>query len=84
VQVSITGEEHQNAKIIPSAAIVHDEGETFVMVAGADNQAHKYPISIGLTSGSDVEITTGLSAGDRVIVRGQEGLPEGATITIEK
>jgi RND family efflux transporter MFP subunit len=84
VQVSITGEEHQNAKIIPSAAIVHDEGETFVMVAGADNLAHKYPISIGLTSGSDVEITTGLSAGDRVIVRGQEGLPEGATITIEK
>jgi multidrug efflux pump subunit AcrA (membrane-fusion protein) len=62
---------------------VHDEGETFVMVAGPDNKAHSL-ISIGLTSGSEVEITSGLSAGDRVIVRGQDGLPEGATITIEK
>jgi RND family efflux transporter MFP subunit len=84
VQVSIVGEEHSKAVIIPAAAIVHDEGETFVMVAGADNKAHKYPISIGLTSGSEVEITSGLSAGDRVIVRGQDGLPEGATIAIEK
>ncbi len=84
VQVSIIGEEHPKAVIIPSAAIVHEEGETFVMVAGPDNKAHKYPIAIGLTSGSDVEITSGLSAGDRVIVRGQDGLPEGATISIEK
>jgi multidrug efflux pump subunit AcrA (membrane-fusion protein) len=84
VQVSITGEEHQKAVIIPAAAIVHDEGETFVMVAGPDNKAHKYPITIGLTSGSEVEIPVGLSPGDRVIVRGQDGLPEGATITVEK
>jgi RND family efflux transporter MFP subunit len=84
VQVAIVGEEHPNAVIIPAAAIVHDEGETFVMVAGADNKAHKYPISTGLLSGSDVEITSGLSKGDRVIVRGQDGLPEGATIAVEK
>jgi hypothetical protein len=37
-----------------------------------------------LTSGSEVEVTSGLSAGDRVIIRGQDGLPEGATIAIEK
>ena len=84
VQVDIIGEEHAKALVIPSAAIVRDEGETFVMVASKDNKAHKYPVVIGLTSSSLVEITSGLKAGDLVIVRGQDGLPEGATVAVVK
>ena len=30
-----------------------------------------------------MEVTSGLKAGDRVIVRGQDGLPEGAAVTVE-
>jgi RND family efflux transporter MFP subunit len=84
VQVDIVGDVQPKALVINAAAIVHDEDETFVMVAGADNKAHKYPIAIGLATHDLVEITSGLKAGDRVIVRGQTELPEGATITISK
>ena len=48
VQVEIVGEEHAKALVIPAAAIVDEEGETFVMVVGADNKAHKYPVALGL------------------------------------
>jgi len=83
VDVEIVGEERKNVIVIPAAAIVSEEGEVFVMVAGPDNKAHKYPVAIGLSSRTLVEITSGLKAGDRVIVRGQDGLPEGATVAVE-
>jgi RND family efflux transporter MFP subunit len=83
VDVEIVGEERKNVVVIPAAAIVSEEGEVFVMVAGPDNKAHKYPVAIGLSTRTLVEITSGLKAGDRVIVRGQDGLPEGATVAVE-
>jgi RND family efflux transporter MFP subunit len=82
VRVEIIGEERPAALVIPAAAVVREEDETFVMVDGADNKAHKYPVAIGLTTQALVEITSGLKAGDRVIVRGQDGLPEGAAVTV--
>jgi RND family efflux transporter MFP subunit len=84
VEVEIVGEEHPNVVVIPAAAVVNEEGEVFVMVAGTDQKAHKYPVAIGLSTRTKVEITSGLKAGDRVIVRGQDGLPEGAAITVEE
>lgn len=83
VRVSIVAEEHPKALLVPSAAVVREDGETFVMVAGADNIAHKKPVTVGLVSGEDTEIIKGLSAGDNVIVKGQSGLPDGAAITVE-
>jgi multidrug efflux pump subunit AcrA (membrane-fusion protein) len=83
VQVDIVAREHTNALIIPTAALVDDEGDLFVMVAGEDNKAHRHPVAVGLSTRTQVEITSGISAGDRVIVRGQDGLPEGAAISIE-
>ena len=82
VEAEILGEERRNVVVIPAAAIVSEEGEVFVMVAGPDNKAHKYPVAIGLSTRTLVEITSGLKAGDRVIVRGQDGLPEGAAVAV--
>jgi len=84
VQVDILAEERPNALVIPPAAVVTDEGETFVMVAGDDNKAHRYPVALGLMTRNGAEVRTGIKAGDRVIVRGQDELPEGAAITIQK
>jgi multidrug efflux pump subunit AcrA (membrane-fusion protein) len=41
-------------------------------------------VATGLSTPTLVEVTTGLKAGDRVIVRGQDGLPEGAAITVQE
>ena len=41
-----------------------------------------FAVQIGLTDGMHVEITSGIKAGEMVIVDGQAGLPDGAEISI--
>ena len=84
VTVDITAERKPNVLTVPAAAVVHDGAETFVMVAGADNKAHKHPVKTGLVSAERVQILSGLTAGDQAIVRGQDGLPDLAAIQVVK
>jgi len=84
VQVVLTAESHENAVIIPAAAVVHDEDEVFVMVVGKDNKAHRKDVELGLKSPDKVEVLSGIAAGDVVVYRGQDELPEGGTVTIVK
>jgi len=84
VRVDIVTEKHANALSVPADAVLREDDETFVMVAGTDTKAHKHKVTTGLTTGKQIEITAGLAAGDAVIVQGQQGLPDGATISIAK
>jgi len=82
VQVDIDAEQHTNVVIIPAAALVREGEETAVFVAMGD-KAKRVPVQIGLSDGDRIEITSGVKAGDMVIVDGQAGLPDAAKITIE-
>lgn len=82
VRVEIVAEQHPDAVAVPSDALLHENEETFVMVAGSDNKAHKRKVAIGLTAPRLSEVTSGLKAGEAVIVQGHQGLPDGAAITI--
>jgi len=82
VRVEIVAEQHQHALAVPADAVLHEDEDAFVMVAGADNKAHKRKVEIGLTTPREAEITNGLKAGDAVVVQGHQGLPDGAAITI--
>ncbi len=82
VQVSIVGERRVGVVAIPVEAVLRADDETFVMVAGADNVAHRQAVTLGLEGDHIVEIVKGVSAGDRVIVRGQTALPDGAAISV--
>jgi len=84
VRVEIVAEQRPAALAVPIEAIIHEDEDAFVMVAGADNKAHKRKVTLGLTTAKQTEITGGLKAGEAVIVQGQQGLPDGATITLEK
>jgi RND family efflux transporter MFP subunit len=82
VQVEILGREHPGVVLVPPPALIR-EGETaIVMTVGADGKAHRNEVEVGVTTHDAVEIQKGLKAGDRVIVRGQNGLPDGAAVTI--
>lgn len=84
VKVDITAEKRPNALTVPAAAVVHDGDDTYVMVAGADNKAHKHEVKTGLVSAERVQILSGLAAGDQAIVRGQDSLPDNAAIQVVK
>jgi RND family efflux transporter MFP subunit len=81
VEVEIEAELHPNAVLIPAPALVREGEETAVFVVNGD-KAQRRPVEIGLTDGEHVEIVSGVKAGETVIVDGQAGLPDGATISI--
>lgn len=80
VQVDIAAEEHRDVVVVPAAAVVHEGPDAAVFVV-SDGKAHRHPVQTGLTDGANVEIVSGITAGDRVIVDGQTGLPDGAPVT---
>jgi RND family efflux transporter MFP subunit len=84
VQIVIVAESHEQAIVVPAAAIVHDDDEVFVMVVDKDNKAHRHDVVLGLTAPDKVEILSGIAAGDVVVFRGQDELPDGGTVTIVK
>ena len=55
--------------------------ETAVFVVNGD-KAERRPVQIGLTDDEHVEIVSGVKTGEAVIVDGQAGLPDGATVTV--
>jgi len=79
VQVDIDAEHHARAVVVPAAAVVREGEETAVFVA-AGGKAQRRRIRVGLADADGVEIVSGVSAGEPVIVDGQAGLPDGAAI----
>jgi RND family efflux transporter MFP subunit len=84
VRVEIVAEQKKDALVVPVEAVLHEDEDSFVMVAGADKKAHKHKISVGLSTPKQVEVTAGLKAGDAVIVKGQQELPDGGDIAVGK
>jgi RND family efflux transporter MFP subunit len=83
VQVDIDAEKHDDAIMVPDAAIVREGNETAVFVVN-DGKAARHEVKIGLSDGERTEILSGVSVTDQVIVEGQAGLPDGAAITTTK
>ena len=54
------------------------------MVAGSDGLAHEQDVKVGIHSGDDVQILTGVKAGDKVITQGGLGLDDKAKIEMVK
>jgi RND family efflux transporter MFP subunit len=84
VRVEIVSEQHQHALAVPVGAVIHEDEDAFLMVAGADNKAHKRKVTLGLITPKLAEITGGVKTGENVIVQGQQGLPDGADIAPAK
>jgi RND family efflux transporter MFP subunit len=91
VQVEIAAEQAENAIVVPAAAVVGgaDKGpggvsKAALFVVTAAKKAQRREVEIGLQSGDEVQILSGLEAEEDVVVKGNEALPDGAAITIEK
>ena len=81
VQVVINTEEHRNVVLVPSQALLREADETAVFIANGD-KAERRVVTVGLSDDEHTEILTGVKAGEPVIVKGQAGLPDGATISV--
>ncbi len=80
-QVSIVTERRVNRTLVPKVALVNDRGEQVVYVS-ADSTAERRVVEIGFQDDRNAEILTGVNDGERVVVKGQRTLKNGAAIKI--
>lgn len=74
---------HKNALIIPKEAIILKDEKIFVFVYN-NGIAKRIEIKTGITSFDKVEVVSGLSINDLVIVNGQQDLKDGDKVILVK
>jgi len=85
VRVSIVAETLKNAVVVPPAALLPNaEGETTVMVVGADSVAHEHKAEVGVREPDKVQILSGVKPGEQVITVGGVGLEDKAKVSVQK
>jgi membrane fusion protein (multidrug efflux system) len=67
------------ALLIPEGAIVPEQGKTFVFVV-KNGVAAKREVTIGRRRPGEVQVTTGLEAGERVVVEGTQKIRDGVQV----
>ena len=81
VNVHMLLDTQKNAVLIPSAAVQRGTQGTFTYVVN-DKAVVLQKITVGATEGENVAVTSGLKAGDVVVVDGSDSLRDGAKIKI--
>jgi HlyD family secretion protein len=68
---------------VPNESIVATKsGDPAVMVIGADGAAKSTPVKTGITDGHDMQILSGLNAGEQVVTRGAYGMDDGTKVKV--
>jgi multidrug efflux pump subunit AcrA (membrane-fusion protein) len=75
----VTVAKKQATVVVPIDAIVEKSGKKYVFRV-VDGKARLTPVTVGLTTDSDVEIIDGVNLGDTVVVRGVEKLKDGQSV----
>jgi len=70
--------------VIPTAAIQRGAPGTFVYLVNADSTVAVRAVKLGPSEGENVAITSGLDAGDRVVVDGADKLREGSKVSLRE
>jgi RND family efflux transporter, MFP subunit len=72
----------QNAVVIPTAALQMGNEGNFVWVLNDENKVSKHIVVPGIQDSQKVVISSGLSAGDKVVTDGIDRLTEGAKVEV--
>ena len=82
LRVSIPVDSSREVLTVPRDALVLRPGGMSVFVLNDDDTARQVPVTAGMGQGDLVEINGEISAGDRVVVRGNERLQPGQAVSI--
>lgn len=80
VRVKMGRPETGTALLITERAVGTDQDKKFVMVVGDDNKVAYREVSLGATVGGLRIVTSGLKAGEKVVVNGLHRIRPGATV----
>jgi HlyD family secretion protein len=81
---SVTLRTIPNAVMVPATAVVEVQGKQVVWVMNGDRAVKANPVETGLRKQDEIQIVSGLAPGERVVIRGQEGLNEKSKVRVEE
>ena len=83
-EVTLTTDSRSDVLLVPKAAVVRDEEQTYLFTLVGDVSAgftaKRVRVETGLNDPERIEIVKGLGAGEPVILAGQTGLKDGAKV----
>lgn len=82
IEVRLATEVRPEAVVIPEEAVLPLRGSTYVWTITSEDTAHRIEVELGVRRPGEVEILSGISAGQRVVTGGQGLLFEGAALMI--
>jgi len=82
VRVTLKGAQRPAALLVPQRAVLEGPKGKFVYIVNGKSQAEPRPVSVGDWQGDEWVVTSGLAAGDRVIVDGVMKIGPGAPVTV--
>lgn len=82
VNVRLLLDTHKDVTTISTAGVQRGVPGTFVYLVNADSTVSARPVKLGVTDGDRVEVVSGLTPGDRIVIDGADKLRDGAKITV--
>ena len=73
----------KNAVVVPQRAVSEVQGAYQLGIIGADGKAEIRPVKVGVRTGTDWVISSGLNAGEKVVVEGLQKIKVGAPVTVK-
>ena len=70
----------ENIPSVPIQALSHKDDKTSVWVVAPDGTLEDRPVTVGIETSRDAEITSGLSEGEQVVVSDRSGLKAGQRV----
>jgi RND family efflux transporter MFP subunit len=67
--------------VVPRAAVRSDQGQSVVFVLNED-RVERRAVRLGDAKGDEVEVLSGLAAGDRVVIEGPPALADGSRVVV--
>lgn len=84
VRISMLAQTIPDALTVPAIAVLTESDvTTSVMVIGNDGRAHQRDVKTGVRQDNQVQIVSGLKAGERVVTTGAYGLPDNTRVQLQ-
>ncbi|MFC1564311.1 efflux RND transporter periplasmic adaptor subunit [candidate division KSB1 bacterium] len=81
-RVRIKSNTIENAVLIPNIAVIERYGRYFVYVAEGEKAVEKQ-VTLGVEHDTDIQILSGIAAGENIVIAGQHSLKDGDSIKIK-
>jgi membrane fusion protein, multidrug efflux system len=82
VNIRLLLDTHKDVTTISTAGVQRGVPGTFVYLINADSTVMVRPVQLGVTESDRVEVASGLTPGDRIVIDGADKLRDGAKINV--